>query len=785
MTKKTLLLAVFALFTLSQVIHAETIPDWTLIQKSPFPLTNPGVINNPVVTALDVTEGAWFVADPFLFYEDGQWYLFFEAMMKNTGGKGAIGLAMSQDGLHWNYDRIVLENPWHNSYPLVLKYNGRYYMIPESYQQNSVIIYEASDFPYNWNPVATILTGRPFVDPSIFRYNNKWWMFVSDTSSANCYLYFSDDLLSGWTEHPRSPIVSNKPGIARPGGRSFVYNNGKVIRIAQKDDVIYGEKVRAFEVDTLTETDYAEHEIPESPILGPGSGWNATGMHNLDCWWINDKWFCAVDGKDSGGIWSIGIYVSDDPHRPIANAGPDQTVRAGSIVTLNGTSSIDPDGDPLTYNWIQIQGTTVTLSDPTSPVPSFTAPNILSTIETLVFQLTVNDGMLSSIPDTVSVIVTPLNQIYLSDLNWTSAINGWGPVERDRSNGETASNDGRVIQLNGKTYSKGLGVHAYSEITYNLNGQYSTFLSDIGVDDEVGNNGSVVFQVWGDGVKLYDSGVMTGASQTKSLNIGITGVNSLKLIVTNGGDNINYDHADWADARVIPVQVSGSIISGTITTGGNPLSGVTVSLSGAGTGITTTNTSGYYRFAGLSDGIYTVTPELTGYTFTPSSRSVTISGTDVTGQDFEATPPVTTSVYLSDLNWTSAINGWGPVERDRSNGETASNDGRVIQLNGKTYSKGLGVHAYSEITYNLNGQYSTFLSDIGVDDEVGNNGSVVFQVWGDGVKLYDSGVMTGASQTKSLNIGITGVNSLKLIVTNGGDNINYDHADWADARVVK
>ena len=49
--------------------------------------------------------------------------------------------------------------------------------------------------------------------------------------------------------------------------------------------------------------------------------------------------------------------------------------------------------------------------------------------------------------------------------------------------------------------------------------------------------------------------------------------------------------------------------------------------------------------------------------------------------------------YLSDLPWTSMINGWGPAERDRSNGELGASDGATLTLNGVTYAKGLGVHA--------------------------------------------------------------------------------------------
>jgi glucose/arabinose dehydrogenase len=145
------------------------------------------------------------------------------------------------------------------------------------------------------------------------------------------------------------------------------------------------------------------------------------------------------------------------------------------------------------------------------------------------------------------------------------------------------------------------------------------------------------------------------------------------------------------------------------------------------------------------------------------------------------TTPITT--YLSDLNWISATNGWGPVEKDRSNGEQGATDGRTITLNGVTYTKGLGVHAVSDVRFALNGAYKTFLSDIGLDDEVGGNGSVIFQVYADGALLYDSGTMLGSSATKQVNVDVTGKNELRLVVTIAGDNDWYDHADWANARL--
>jgi hypothetical protein len=143
-----------------------------------------------------------------------------------------------------------------------------------------------------------------------------------------------------------------------------------------------------------------------------------------------------------------------------------------------------------------------------------------------------------------------------------------------------------------------------------------------------------------------------------------------------------------------------------------------------------------------------------------------------------------TSTYLSDLSWTSALNGYGPAEKDQSNGEKLAGDGRTLTLNGVTYAKGLGVHAASELVYALDGSAQSLISDIGVDDEVGAQGSVVFQVFADGALLFDSGVMTGSSATKSLQVDLTGRTQLKLVVTPGPDTSGFDHADWADARLV-
>ena len=148
-------------------------------------------------------------------------------------------------------------------------------------------------------------------------------------------------------------------------------------------------------------------------------------------------------------------------------------------------------------------------------------------------------------------------------------------------------------------------------------------------------------------------------------------------------------------------------------------------------------------------------------------------------------PPPSGSTYLSDLDWTSMTNGWGPAEKDKSNAEAAAGDGRTITLKGVTYAKGLGVHALSEIRYDLGGQCTRFRSDIGIDDEVAGSTrpSVVFQVYANGTKVYDSGLVDRSTLTRAVDVDITGATELRLVVGDAGDGVDSDHADWAAARV--
>jgi endo-alpha-N-acetylgalactosaminidase len=145
-------------------------------------------------------------------------------------------------------------------------------------------------------------------------------------------------------------------------------------------------------------------------------------------------------------------------------------------------------------------------------------------------------------------------------------------------------------------------------------------------------------------------------------------------------------------------------------------------------------------------------------------------------------PPPTTDSWASDLDWTASENGWGPVEKDLSNGETGTGDGSPLTIGGTVYTKGLGSHAPAKVRYYLGGKCTSFTAQVGVDDVQKSAGSVQFSVTADGTEKVKSPVLKAADSAWSLTADVTGAKYVELVVGDGGDGNGNDHADWGDAR---
>jgi len=421
---------------------------------------------------------------------------------------------------------------------------------------------------------------------------------------------------------------------------------------------------------------------------------------------------------------------------------------------------------------------------------------------------------------------------------FTSATNGWGPVERDKSNGEQNAGDGHTITIKGVTYAKGVGVHAASDVRVNLAGLYSTFVSDVGVDDETAGAGSVIFQVFLDGVKAFDSGIVLGGQAARHVNLPVENIKELRLVVIDDGNGLTLDHADWAGAQLVKASFLSNLPFTSATNGWGPVErdksngeqaagdGRTITIAGVtyakGLGMHAAadvrlNLARLYKTftsdvgiddetAGKGSAVFQVW--LDGVKAFDSGavlggqaarhvdlsvanvqelRLVVTDNGDGIGSDHAdwAGAKLTKLPLLGDQPFLVALNGWGPVECDMSNGEQAAGDGRLMAINAATFPKGIGAHANSDVHFNLGGRYSAVSADIGVDDETHGAGSVVFEVWVDGTKLFDSGVVRGGTTARHISVPLaTGTNDLRLVVTDGGDGVGSDHADWGNAQLT-
>jgi dienelactone hydrolase len=107
--------------------------------------------------------------------------------------------------------------------------------------------------------------------------------------------------------------------------------------------------------------------------------------------------------------------------------------------------------------------------------------------------------------------------------------------------------EGTAISVGGKAYTRGLGVHANSEIVFPLDGRYTGFHVVPGPDDA--HKGLVEMEIQVDGKEVFASGKVRSAGyKARDLSIPVKGAVTLTLIVTDGGDGKGGDHASWADA---------------------------------------------------------------------------------------------------------------------------------------------------------------------------------------------------------------------------------------------
>lgn len=170
------------------------------------------------------------------------------------------------------------------------------------------------------------------------------------------------------------------------------------------------------------------------------------------------------------------------------------------------------------------------------------------------------------------------------------------------------------------------------------------------------------------------------------------------------------------------------------------------------------------------------------------SLTQTVPATGAVLVKLTGTDPVATNGPLALQSWVwSAVQSGTvavkvfPASSPLPTGASAT--GAVV-VHGASYIDGMTVNAPAQLVYRLDGHCSTFQSDIGLDTAAQGAGTVDYQVWADNIELYDSGLVTSSTPTKTVQVSVAGRNTLRLVVTDGQQGVTNDVADWANPSLV-
>lgn len=198
----------------------------------------------------------WY-ADPFICSDNGRDYLFVELMDYHIV-YGQIAVAPVDNGKIGNF-KIIISEPFHMSFPNVFKWRGIWYMIPESYQSGQIRLYRCESFPYKWKFDRTLLKDVQLVDHAIYQKDDKLIVITYDISNLN-------------NKHAREFVIDMncwkmieiypKGNICQDRAAGTVYeNNGHRYRAIQDCEKCYGDFLRFYSVDKISDTEIEEHEI--------------------------------------------------------------------------------------------------------------------------------------------------------------------------------------------------------------------------------------------------------------------------------------------------------------------------------------------------------------------------------------------------------------------------------------------------------------------------------------------------------------------------------------------
>jgi predicted ATP-grasp superfamily ATP-dependent carboligase/protein-tyrosine-phosphatase len=274
---------------------------------------NVGIVRNPIHSFLDKNfrpKIEWlanpknneFLADPFGIEKNGKNHVFYEHFNYHSF-IGKINSAEIKDGRLINISKEAIRLPVHASYPYLFQEENEIYCVLETFSQNQIDLYKAEEFPHHWKKAATLVENFAGVDPTIIKFQDRWWLFATDEYDGKyekLHIFHADDLLGPWMPHSQNPVKTDIRS-ARPAGTPFIYKD-VLYRPAQDCSDTYGGGVAINKILSLTPNDFQEETA--SLIYPPRDSSYDKGIHTLS----SLGQMTLIDGKRS--VFSSGAFLN-------------------------------------------------------------------------------------------------------------------------------------------------------------------------------------------------------------------------------------------------------------------------------------------------------------------------------------------------------------------------------------------------------------------------------------------------------------------------------------------
>ncbi len=280
----------------------------------------------PAVAWMPTRGNLLFRADPFVINTGEKFLILYEDFDYRTN-VGRISAAEFDGDQFRVLRQDILPVDCHLAYPFVLEHEGRWLCIPETHQRNEITVWEVDTNSLVMTQVATLLTGFPAVDTTVFRHQGRWWLACTrrdELPNQKLFLWHADDLFGPWEPHRGNPVKSDA-SCTRPAGTPFTHQ-GQLFRPTQDCSARYGSAVVFNRVVQLTPDNFEEESFRRiDPVAD--SAYNC-GIHTIaSCGSVT-----VVDGlrytflaREAARLTKAGLSAlrsrgSHSPHA--AGAGP-------------------------------------------------------------------------------------------------------------------------------------------------------------------------------------------------------------------------------------------------------------------------------------------------------------------------------------------------------------------------------------------------------------------------------------------------------------------------------